>query len=94
MNTIDISGLSKAKVLAALYNNSRPLGMGFLHHTPEPMSESEAQALLDGGENYFDYVKGRVMKVSLKGDVFSPALYDRDNGEGAAERVISILRQS
>ena len=35
---IDISGLDKADVLAALYNNSRPLGLGFLHATPEDMT--------------------------------------------------------
>jgi hypothetical protein len=31
METIDISKLDKAEVLAALYNNSRQQGMGFMH---------------------------------------------------------------
>ena len=30
---VDIKGLNKAEVLAALYNNSKPLGLGFLHFT-------------------------------------------------------------
>jgi hypothetical protein len=38
------------------------------------------------------YLKGRVMKVDLSGDSFGPWLYDRDNGDGAAERVIAELR--
>ena len=95
--TISIAGLDKAKVLAALYNNSRPLGLGHLHFTPEPMKEEEARALLaqqadDERGAYFDYLKGRVMKVRIGGDELNPSLYDRDNGDGAAARVIDALR--
>ena len=87
-DTINIAG-RQAKVLAALYNGSKPLGMGILHFDPTPMTEAEAQALLDGGQKYFDYHKGRVMKVSLDGDTLETYLYDRDNGEGAAARVVA-----
>lgn len=48
------------------------------------MSTDEAQELLDSGQTYFDYLKGRVMKVDLSGDKLNPFLYDRDNGQGAA----------
>ena len=88
---IDISKLSKAQVLAALYNASQPLGMGFLHYDPSPMSEDEATSLLEQS-TYFDYLKGRVMKVDLSGSAFDPWLYDRDNGEGAAARVVGSLK--
>ena len=88
---MDIKGISKAKILAALYNNSSPQGMGWLQATPEDMTEAEAQELLDQGETYFDYLNGRVMKVNLSGDDLSPNLYDRDNGEGACERVVKSL---
>lgn len=88
---IDISGLNRADVLAALYNASKPLGLGFLHFTPEPMTREEANALL-GGETYFDYLKGRVMKVDLGSDHLDPRLYDRDYGTGAAERAIDAIR--
>lgn len=93
---INISGLSKAQVLAALYNASRPLGLGFLQFDPAPMSETEANQLLEEhnykGSIYFDYLKGRVMKVNLSGTEFDPRLYDRDNGEGSAQRVINDLK--
>ena len=89
---IDISGLSKAKVLAALYNNSQPLGLGRFQATDEDMTEGEAQVILDEGQTYFDYLKGRVLKVSLENDEFDPYLYDRDNGEGAAQRIIDNLK--
>ena len=88
---IDISGMNKAAVLAALYNHSHPLGMGVVHFDPAPMSAYEAEKLLEDF-TYFDYLKGRVMKVDLKGDTLDPCLYDRDNGEGAANRAIESIR--
>ena len=57
---------------------------GFIHFDASEMSTDEAQELLDSGQTYFDYLKGRVMKVDLSGDKLNPFLYDRDNGQGAA----------
>jgi hypothetical protein len=88
---IDIKGLPKEKVLAALYNASRPQGMGFIHFTPEPMSEKEAADLLTR-QTYFDYLRGRVMKVELSDNTIDPYLYDRDLGNGAAARAIDTIR--
>ncbi len=90
---MDISKLNKAEVLAALYNNAKPLGMGFLHFTPEPMAREEAQAMLDAGQTYFDYVKGRVMKVDLSKDELWTGTYNRDNGTDAAELALQGLIQ-
>lgn len=90
--SVDISGLNRADVLCALYNASRPQGMGFMHYTPQEMQCEEAEQLLSQTK-YFDYLKGRVMKVDLSSDTeFREALYDRDNGQGAAQRVIDSLR--
>lgn len=90
---IDITGINKAEVLAALYNNSKPQGLGFFNFTQEDMTVCEAQKLLEE-TTYFDYIKGRVMKVDLRSDTeFEEYLYDRDNGPGAAERVIVALRE-
>ena len=90
---IDISNRNKAQVLAALYNASQPLGMGFLHYDPTPMTEAEAENLLSHSK-YFDYLKGRVMKVDLSTDKLDPWLYDRDNGQGAALRAIEGIKQA
>ncbi|WP_447988396.1 hypothetical protein [Achromobacter spanius] len=84
---MDIKGFRKPAVLAALYNASRPLGMGFLQYDDAPMSEEEAEHLLKH-QQYFDYLKGRVMKIDLRGDSLDTWGYDRDNGAGAAERAI------
>lgn len=90
-NMIDIANLDKASVLMALYENAHVQGLGFLHASDEPMSRDAALKLLER-RTYFDYVQGRVMKVNLTGDAFDPFLYDRDNGQGAAQRAIDTIR--
>ena len=87
---IDISGLDKADLLIALYNGSKQQGMGFLHE-PTPLTKYEANDLLRQ-TSYFDYLRGRVMKVDLAGDTLDPWGYDRDLGEGAAARIVDNVR--
>ena len=85
-----ITNTNRALVLAALYNASKCQGMGFFSYNPKPMTEEEAQKILDAGHRYFDYLKGRVMKVDLTDDV-DFFLYDRDNGNGAGYRACKGL---
>lgn len=95
MNTqINIKGLNKGAVLAALYNASRPQGMGFLQYQKEAMTAAEGETLLQGERPYFDYLRGRVMKIEIAGDEIDTYLYDRDNGPGAGEAAIQALRES
>ena len=91
-HAIDLKGLDKALVLAALYNGARPQGAGFFHYDPTPMSVETAAATLEQS-TYFDYLNGRVMKVDLSGDELDPWGYDRDNGEGTARTIIDTLRE-
>lgn len=83
--------MNKADVLAALYNASKPQGMGMRHYDPTPMTPEIAQELLGQNTN-FDYLKGRVMKIDLSSDELDPWLYDRDNGQGSAEAAINSLK--
>lgn len=89
---INISKIPKAKVLAALFNHAKPLGLGLLHYIPRDMDETEAQKILDSGQTYFDYHEGRLMKVDLSGDELDTRFYNRDNGEMAAENAISQIQ--
>ena len=100
---IDIRGIDKADLLAALVSNATSRGMGFLHDDGKPMTKAEAQRWIDAGrqhdtvpakapDGYFDYVKGRPVKCNIAGDYMNPVGYDRDHGEGAAERVVAGLR--
>lgn len=88
---INIQGLNKAEVLAALYNASRPQGLGFLHFNPTAMTKEEAEKILNNHSPYFDYLAGRVMKISLASNELDERLYDRDNGPGAALRALEEL---
>ena len=87
---MDISKFDKADVLRLLYNNAQVLGMGILQARDGDMTHEEASELLRT-ETYFDYVHGRVMKVDLSGDNLDTGLYNRDNGQGAAERALAPL---
>jgi hypothetical protein len=95
-NMVGIEGLSKAAVLAALYNRAEPRGMGFLHYHPEPMTLEQAEFLIAGepGRLDYDYLAGRCMKVDLSGDSFDPWLFDREYGQGAAQEVVTLLREA
>lgn len=90
---VDLKGLDKAAVLAALYNGAKPLGASFLQYDPTPMNIEEARALLEKTKG-FDYLNGRVMKVDLSGDQMESRLYDRDNGENSAKAFIDSLRET
>ena len=83
---MNIKQLNKAEVLAALYNNAKVQGMGIFQAVPGDMTIEEATEILDDSHaKYFDYLKGRVMKISLDKDEVETFLYNRDNGDGAAE---------
>lgn len=87
--SIHIGNIDKAAVLVALYENARAQGLGALVAlgNKEPMTVERARAMLTDA-TYFDYVDGRVMKVDLSGDELRTHLYDRDNGQGAAEAAL------
>ena len=106
-DSINITGLDKAAVLAALFNASVPQGFGFLQagNGPQVMSLEDAQGMIDSAPApmitgmtderalEYDYVHGRPLKVKLGGDEFDPWGFDRDNGGlGSAQKVIDRLR--
>lgn len=106
MSKVNIAGLDKAELFAALYNHAKPLGMGKLHYDPTVLTKESAEKLMGLGDDaarmfpgmrrgnslYFDYVKGRPLKIDLSGDEMDTWLYNRDQGEGAAERIVAELR--
>ena len=67
-NKVNIEGLNKADVLAALYNASQPMGMGFLQAggAPLDMDRAYAEQLLGfGSDASGDYPAGT---ASLRGN--------------------------
>ena len=82
---IDITGIDKADVLAALFNAA----------TPQPgdeyvMPPAKARILIDGHPRkslVFGEMNGRMLMVDLVDD-FDPTAYDAEQGEGAAAAAI------
>lgn len=92
---INIKNLPKANVLMALFNATHQQGMGFLDaRGSRQMTLDDAKEILATGQTYFDYLRGRVMKVNLSGDEFDPFLFDRDNYDGSAQDAIAELRKT
>lgn len=88
---VSIKGKSKAKVLKALYDHSHIQGLGFLQAVPDRTVTVEHCEKLLKETTYFDYLYGKVLKVDLSGDEFDERLYDRDCGEGAAQRAVDSV---
>ena len=85
---IDIRGLDKAAVLAALFNATGP---------PQTLPTARAAAYLDlQGQSHigtkFDHVRGRLIKADISGDEFDPTEYDAKWGAGSAAAAIDLLR--
>lgn len=88
---MNIKGIDKAEILKALYNASKPVGLGKLHYDKKDMTHDEAVSLLKMTFK-FDYLKGRVMKIDLTNDELETYLYNRDNGWNRAEEIIKCLK--
>lgn len=93
MKKVNTDGLSRGEVLAALFNEAKPQGLGMLHFCPRKMNPDEGEHMFLQGD-YFDYLEGRVIKTEIKRgqDWIDATLYDRDNGDGAAQRAVENLR--
>lgn len=89
---VDIAGLDKVEILRALYAKAMPLGLGKRHYVPGDLAYKEAEEILKAQRGYIDYVKGRAMHIHLSEDTMETRLFNSDNGECAAEKVIIQLR--
>lgn len=67
-------------VIAAVYDCSRPQGLGFLHYTPDPLSDEELDKLASNTELKnlsLDYVAGRACKFCLR-EIKGEYYFDKD----------------
>ena len=63
---IDVTSVETSELVRAAYDLSRPQGMGFLHFTPDPLSDAEVEELVQpDGTTYLDYVRGRACKFGV-----------------------------
>lgn len=92
---IDIRGIEKAALLAALYNGLNPGGASEdFNVRTAPMTKGEAQDIINRirGPLSFTHVKGRALMVDITGDSLDPQKYDQNLGQKAAEKIIVAMR--
>jgi len=92
--SLDISGLDKAELLAALVNAARPGWLLMTHERAAAIIQDRLSAG-HGPPFDFDYVAGRTIKCDIGGpriSKFHAALYDRDAGQGTIARAVDELR--
>jgi hypothetical protein len=90
-NKINVDGIDPARLLKALYDGTRPQGMGVLHAVPGGCSIELAREQL-AHDSYVDYFLGRPIKVDFGNDEVRPFCYDRDAGEGRFAAIVEALR--
>lgn len=101
MSTVNIEGIDKRDLLVALHGRAKALGLGeFADFAGKgQISREEVEEFFAHWEKWgrgrmdLDYVKGRVVKCDIAGPEMKTWLYNRDNGEGAAEGVVAKLRE-
>lgn len=92
--SLDISGLDKAELLAALVNAARPGWLLMTHERAAAIIQDRLSAG-HGPPFDFDYVAGRAIKCDIGGPRISKlhaARYDSNAGSGTIARVVSELR--
>ena len=73
------------EALRALYNRATWFGNGDLAYTPEKMSINEARHIIAEGYEGFDYMRGRLLKISIHtGGLIWVWRYDMQYGYHAA----------
>jgi hypothetical protein len=94
MATVDISMFNtdalKLTLFFALVNKSTSHNSYFMYLGNELSHDATLRMIKKG---YIDYFNGRVFKSNISGDIFETGLYNRDNGNGAAERIVKSLRE-
>lgn len=89
---VDISGVDKVKLLAALWENQQAARFfaSNMVKSPEFDLKKAEKALL----GYIDYFQGRAIKADLREDTVDFASYDRDATKKAAEIVEELRKTS
>jgi hypothetical protein len=68
---INITGIDLKSFVKKVYELSVPQGIGFLHFTPNPLSDKEAEEIIELYKNdkrialSMDYVNGRACKMTV-----------------------------
>jgi hypothetical protein len=95
-NMIEVTGRDYRKMVQKAYEFSKPQGLGYLHYTSEPLSDDEADELIDETNVFaivsLDYVKGRSCKFTIYRDAETGKAYIKnswyDHSDHALQRLL------
>ena len=95
-DVIDISNKDRNEILAALYNASTPIGMGFVQYNSMPWTKEIAAMYFEqfgqpdrDGVIAFKWIMGRPINCKFVNDLVYVSGYNNDNECGLAQRAIS-----
>lgn len=98
-DVIDISDKDRAEVLAALYNASTPIGMGFAQYNPMSWTKEIAEIYFEqygepdvNGAISFDWIMGRPVHCTFVDNLVYVKAYNFDNEFGLAQRAIATCK--
>lgn len=91
MGTVNIEGIDKVELIAALYANARPSGSEPDNH---PLDRDNIRWGIDRGFGAPAEVNGRKLLCNINGPEMETREYNRHNGDGEAERIVARLRDS
>jgi hypothetical protein len=93
--TVDISGIDKAVLLASLYNAARS-GAAALNDNVRLMTPEDAARLLEaqGGSLYFHMIDDRVIRLDLGRNWINTSGYDEAHGAGRVAQIVRALRRA
>lgn len=80
MDSVDISGVDKAQLLAALFNNSQPMGMGWIQAAAGPWAmtaEEAAELIAKAREGQRSDDHGRMFGLKSRDRLYFDYLYGR-----------------
>lgn len=91
---VNISGLDKIEVLHVLWENAQIAGIFGrvlpIIRSTQVFDRERAEGAVQG---YIDDFNNRFIKCDFRSDDIDVRLYDRDNGDGAAKKLIESLRK-
>lgn len=98
-DVIDISDKDRSEVLAALYNASTPIGMGFAQYNPMPWTKEVAEMYFEqcacpdeSGAISFKWIMGRPVHCTFVDNLVYVKAYNFDNEFGLAQRAIATCK--
>lgn len=93
MPTVDISMFNTDDLKLTLFYTLIQRSKATTQFITQKINLAEHKQVLEYiKKGYIDRYNGFVFKSNISGDTFDTGMYDRDNGPGAAERIVNFIK--